>query len=255
MTFPEISLKGNHNVASISEETFRFMAELSNNNNKTWFDQNRKRYEEHVRNPLKALAEMLEDPIALVLPEFSSKAKVSRINNDIRFSPNKPPYKERMWISFGDESVRCANLFAGIDANGWTTGAGIADQKRTPLDNWRTNLLNFEDVWRRYAKTIGLRETVQVHLENPYKKPLYPDATDDLRDLVQARGVWFVDRYRREFELSPFDDVSRGICQFLPVYLFMTISGKDLPARLAALGNRIIAPDRNIHNLWKSLSG
>lgn len=242
-------------MASISEETFRFMALLSKNNNKSWFDQNRKRYEKHVRNPLRALAEMLEDPVSLVLPEFSGKAKVSRINNDIRFSPNKPPYKERMWISFGGESSRCANLFAGVDANGWTTGAGIAEPKRLPLETWRTNLLTFKDVWRKYAEAIGLGDKVKAHLENPYKKPLYPDVPDDLRDLVQARGVWFVDRYRRDFELSPFDDLSRGICCFLPAYLFMTIPARNLPARLAALGNRIIAPDRDIHNLWKSLSG
>jgi uncharacterized protein (DUF2461 family) len=241
-------------MGSIGVETFRFMAELSQNNSKPWFNRNRDRYVEHVREPMKALAGMLEDPVALVLPEFSGKAKVSRINNDLRFAPNKPPYKTRMWISFGGESSRCANLFAGVGVDGWTTGAGIGDSKREPLDTWRTNLLEFKDVWRRYADAIGLGGEAQAHTENPYRKPLYSDLPDDLRDLVQARGVWLVDRVRRSFDRSPFEDFARGICRFLPAFLFMTLPAKNLPARLSELGTRIIAPDREIHDLWKSLT-
>ena len=80
----------------IGTESFQFMKDLWDNNNKSWFDENRKRYEKVLRNPMKELAEDLSGPISIILPEFTGKVKVSRINNDIRFSPNKPPYKEHM---------------------------------------------------------------------------------------------------------------------------------------------------------------
>ena len=48
----------------ISEESFQFMADLYESNNKEWFAENRKRYEKNVRQPIKAMAEALVDPQA-----------------------------------------------------------------------------------------------------------------------------------------------------------------------------------------------
>ena len=36
---------------SFGTELFRFLRELEANNNREWFNQNRSRYEEHVREP------------------------------------------------------------------------------------------------------------------------------------------------------------------------------------------------------------
>jgi uncharacterized protein (TIGR02453 family) len=236
----------------LNEESFRFMADLYRNNNKPWFDDNRKRYEEHVRNPMKALAEDLEDPVSLLLPEFSGKAKISRINNDIRFSPNKPLYKEHVWISFGSGTGPCSDIFAAIDRHGWTCGTGICDPKREGMENWRQNLLQYADLWRRYAHALGIGKEVKIFAENPYKKPLYPDIPDDLLAYIQPRGIWIVDVSRTKFERSEVEEFFRGFCKFAPVYLFMTIPTPDLPGRLKELGSTIIAPDQEIDTLWKA---
>jgi len=71
-----------------------FFTELERNNNKGWFDANRKRYEEQVKAPfLTFVAEMIErlqvlDPTLTVNPKDS----IARINRDIRFSKDKSPY-------------------------------------------------------------------------------------------------------------------------------------------------------------------
>jgi len=72
----------------LTQETYDFLAELEKNNSKVWFDENRKRYEQFVRQPIKSLAEALDDPVSLIMTEFDGKSKISRINNDIRFTPN-----------------------------------------------------------------------------------------------------------------------------------------------------------------------
>ena len=237
----------------LSEESFCFMADLYQNNNKQWFDANRKRYEQHVRNPIKALAEDLEDPVSLLLPEFSGKAKISRINNDIRFSPNKPLYKEHVWISFGGGTGTCSDLFAAIDRHGWTCGVGLHDPKREGMEHWRQNLLKYADLWRGYAKALGIRKAVKLFTELPYKKPLYADIPDDLMELIQSRGIWMVDASRIKFQRSEVEEFFRGLCKFLPIYLFMTIPTAELPDRLAELGSPVIAPDPDIDRLWKVL--
>ena len=63
----------------------RFFIGLELDNSKSYFEANRKTYENEVRGPMVALLASLE-------PEFGA-AKLSRPNRDIRFSKDKSPYK------------------------------------------------------------------------------------------------------------------------------------------------------------------
>jgi len=239
-------------MSEISTETFRFMADLWNNNNKQWFDRNRKRYEQTVREPLKELAESLAGPVSTILPEFNGKPKISRINNDIRFSPKKPLYKEHMWISFsagGDCSE--ADIFAAVDRNGWCTGCGIGSNKREPLDGWRKNLLEYTDLWLEYTDSISFGKKSRAYFENIYKKPLFPDIPEEIYDLVQAKGVWIVDDPINEFTVSPEADFFAGMCKNLPIYLFMSQPAGLLESRLSELGRIITPPNREVERIWK----
>ncbi len=72
----------------------RFFEELAKNNNKEWFDSQRKRYEQSVKKPFSAFVEEMINRIAALDPEVQIQAKdaTMRINRDIRFSPDKTPY-------------------------------------------------------------------------------------------------------------------------------------------------------------------
>jgi len=239
---------------TLSPESFKFMADLWTNNSKLWFDENRKRYEEHVQKPLKALAESLSAPVSSILPEFTGKAKVSRINNDIRFSPNKPLYKQHMWISFGGVvGTGCADLFVGISGSGWSAGAGIGAPKREPLDGWRENLVAESARWEKYRRALEDSYGLLVYPENSYSKPLYPAAPASIQPILQAREVWLVTQPRPDFTGDPTHELYLALCAILPAHLFMVAPRALLPARLAELGREIKAPDKTIEKLWKAL--
>lgn len=78
-----------------SPDFIAFFKELGANNNKEWFDANRKRYEAAVKKPFAAfvgdliLAMRKDEPNLLAEP----KDCIFRINRDIRFSADKTPYK------------------------------------------------------------------------------------------------------------------------------------------------------------------
>ncbi|MDP8205364.1 MAG: DUF2461 family protein [Candidatus Electryonea clarkiae] len=239
-------------MSTINNDTFKFMADLYDNNNKEWFNLNRKRYEVHVREAMKNMANSIAGPVSTVVKEFSGKPKISRINNDIRFSPNKPLYKEHVWISFGEKD-HIAGLFAAIGKNGWATGCGIGAPKREMLDNWRKNLVTHIDTWRKYAKAIDLENNIDIYTENLYKKPLFPDIPDDVNDMVQARGTWIVDKPKLKFKNSPEEDYFNGICRMLPIYLFMASTPADLLKRIAELGDNIAAPNEHVEKYWNVL--
>ena len=229
------------------------MADLWENNNKEWFDANRKRYLKHVRDPMKTLAESLAGPVSTILPEFVGNPKISRINNDIRFNPKKPLYKEHVWISFSGSSDSPADIFAAIGRNGWATGCGIGASRREPLDGWRKNLLQHADKWRLYRAITCDNDIMKVYLEGRYKKPLYPDIPEDLEELIQAKGVWIVDTSRTTFDGPTEAEFFNGFCRTLPIYLFMAIPPAFLPERLEELGTKIPAPNDKIGKMWQLL--
>ena len=73
-----------------------FFIELAANNNKDWFDLNRKRYENFVKEPFKDFVQHLIREVSKIDSSFKdleAKDCIFRINRDIRFSQDKTPYK------------------------------------------------------------------------------------------------------------------------------------------------------------------
>lgn len=79
-----------------TKEFLNFFIELAPNNNKEWFDENRKRYHDVVKEPFdKFVGDLLKEMAKKdkELKGIEAKDCVFRINRDIRFSKDKTPYK------------------------------------------------------------------------------------------------------------------------------------------------------------------
>lgn len=76
-------------------EFLEFFKDLSQHNNKEWFDKNRKTYEREVKKPFSDFVGEMINRISQYEPEIQIKPSdaIMRINNDIRFSKDKSPYK------------------------------------------------------------------------------------------------------------------------------------------------------------------
>ena len=77
-----------------TDDFLKFFQDLEKNNNKEWFDANRIRYKNSVKEPFYAFVDHMIGLIHERDPEVQITAKdaVMRINRDIRFSPDKTPY-------------------------------------------------------------------------------------------------------------------------------------------------------------------
>jgi uncharacterized protein (TIGR02453 family) len=92
-------------MAFFTKDFLAFFQELSANNNKEWFDLNRKRYEKEVKDPFKIFVQLLIDKLAVRYPTMETllaKDCVFRINRDIRFSKEKTPYKTMVSAVIGE---------------------------------------------------------------------------------------------------------------------------------------------------------
>ena len=92
----------------LSDITLKFLKDLQKNNNKTWFENNRKTYQ-LIKEDFLVLTQQIIDGIAIFdLPVGHLKAKdcTFRINRDVRFSKNKSPYKNNVGAYFNYEGKK-----------------------------------------------------------------------------------------------------------------------------------------------------
>jgi len=79
----------------MNKKLFTFLTQLTENNNKEWFDINRKQYEA-LRFDFIDFVQQIINEIAKFdksVANLDAKKCIFRINRDIRFSKNKSPYK------------------------------------------------------------------------------------------------------------------------------------------------------------------
>jgi uncharacterized protein (TIGR02453 family) len=124
-----------------------FFKELSANNTSEWFSQNRSRYEEHVKEPFKALvADVImgiqeHDPSIQVQP----KDVIFRINRDIRFSPDKAPYKTVCGASisrWGKKAMGKPGLYFEVGAKNAAIGGGVYMPSKEELALMRGHIIH-----------------------------------------------------------------------------------------------------------------
>lgn len=119
------------------QEGLQFLYDLSNINNRNWFLENKKRYEETLKEPSKQLIQTMEERFShLQLPyDAHPKRSVFRINRDTRFSKDKTPYKTNIGISFPYQSKDVSDnpadktekpgLYVHIDPKGCFIAGGL----------------------------------------------------------------------------------------------------------------------------------
>jgi uncharacterized protein (TIGR02453 family) len=89
----------------ITTDLFAFLADLEANNDRDWFQANKKRYEAVYREPLFRFIEDIGPLVAGLSPHYhaipsDSGGSLFRIYRDTRFSKNKTPYKTWAAIRF-----------------------------------------------------------------------------------------------------------------------------------------------------------
>ncbi|OUR67490.1 TIGR02453 family protein, partial [Cycloclasticus sp. 46_83_sub15_T18] len=93
-----------------NQQSFDFLQQLANNNNRVWFNEHKTQYEETIRGPALTLIEAMQSNIQALSPHFNAVAKktggsLMRVYRDTRFSKDKTPYKINIGIQF---KHRCA---------------------------------------------------------------------------------------------------------------------------------------------------
>ncbi len=217
----------------LSPEMMEFFLSIRFNNNQAFFEENRERYQRVVQQPLKELAEALGPTLLEIDPQFDVRSPrvVSRIRRDTRFSKNKDPYRDLMWLAWrytGEPTIdaMCFYMEVSLDAVRW--GFGYYAEHKATMDRVRRALLAkpqealsvmarcgvpeqfalYGNAYKRLAVPEGLPEAL-----HPFyiKKGFYFENTQGLQDFDALYSTRIEQRLREDFlKLAPLYHWIRG---------------------------------------------
>lgn len=108
----------------------RFLKSLKRNNDRDWFNARKSTYEAEVQLPWLAVVEAVNVVLADFAPEYVKPPRKAalRIYRDIRFSPNKQPYKTHVaawWSTTTQERTSGGGFYVHAGAEGVVIAAGV----------------------------------------------------------------------------------------------------------------------------------
>ncbi len=149
----------------MNEEIIQFLKELSENNNRNWFHENKSRYDRLRDGFLEEVQELI-NRISLFDPEISgleAKNTLFRIYWDIRFSLDKTPYKRHFaaYIAVGGRGSERGGYYIHLEPGNCILSGGVWCPPPRLLKMLR------KDIYDQIDEFVAI-------LENPRFKSTYP---------------------------------------------------------------------------------
>ncbi len=141
----------------LSTDLLQFLYELSQNNNKDWFERNKPRYEAVVKKPFEATVAAIIERISVFDPAYAAltpKDCIFRIYRDVRFSKDKTPYKNHISASFSPKGKKMdtggdySGFYLHIEFGSLMLGGGAYFLDKPALHKVRTAIMREPDTFR-----------------------------------------------------------------------------------------------------------
>lgn len=182
-------------LTGFTPNTFQFLKDINKNNYREWFYDHKHEYESELLFPLKAILEELTLPMYAIDSEFEMRPHraISRIYRDTRFSKDKSPYKNYMWLVFqrpivGEQWKDYPCFFLELKEDSYTIGLGLFHPQRKVMDNFRDAVsYNPEEFQRITQETVFKRGYTIVGEE--LKRPIKNNLSEYFQPWVQRKGV------------------------------------------------------------------
>lgn len=159
----------------LTSDSLQFLYDLSQNNNRDWFEKNKKRYETVLKKPFEALVAAVIERLLVFEPGYgpiTPKDCIFRLHRDTRFSKDKSPYKTHVSANFtpkGMKSTADAMSFPGyylhVEFGALWIGGGAYALEKEPLHRLRAaiaqdpsalhELIDHKDFKEKYGALRG----------------------------------------------------------------------------------------------------
>jgi uncharacterized protein (TIGR02453 family) len=161
----------------------QFFHGLKRDNSKTYFEAHRQVYEELVRQPMEALLAELEKDLGQ--PDI--EVKIFRLNRDLRFSPDKRPYKEHLGAYLS--SPRAGGVYLQVSGDGLYVAMGSHEMAPDQLTRYRDAVAGKDG--EKLARIVSalVKEGYQVTEPSFKRVPAGYPADHPRGDLLRCKGL------------------------------------------------------------------
>ena len=210
-----------------TDETVQFFLDLKFHNHTEYFHANHDRYVETVQKPFYAFIEELGPAMQKIDPlmEIRPHKCLSRIHRDTRFSRDKSPYRDHLWLLFRRQAEpREKSLMYwfefGPDRLSW--GMGVWGENRELFDLLRKRMQANPDGILALIDDMDLGRRKLALGGAFYKKlPVPPEIPPRLRQMYRAKELYIsrIDPpYEKAFTEKIVPEVRRDFTALAPLY-------------------------------------
>jgi uncharacterized protein (TIGR02453 family) len=193
-------------AAYFTPELLRFLAELKAHNDREWFQKNKSRYEESVRDPFLRFVADLAPRLKKISPHLVADPKpvggsMMRIYRDTRFSKDKTPYKTAVmahfWHAKGKEGATPA-FYLRLAPGDSVVGAGVWHPEPNALKRIRKAIVDDSKTWEKITRGREFRTVCGLVGESLKRPPPGFDANhpfiEDIKRKDFATSVGLADK-------------------------------------------------------------
>lgn len=151
-------------------KTFSFLKDLAANNEREWFNANKSRFEDDVREPARRLITEFGPHLKKISPHFNADPRpvggsMFRIYRDVRFSNDKRPYKTHTGIQFRHERAKDAHapgFYLHIEPGNCFAALGSWHPESVSLKAIREAIVEKPKEWSRAIGGKAFRERFEL---------------------------------------------------------------------------------------------
>lgn len=211
---------------------FEFFRELSTNNDREWFEDNKLRFKQSVQEPLVAFVEAMAPRLAKLSEHFVADPRLNggsifRIYKDVRFSKDKKPYKTNGGVQFRHAQGKDAHapgFYVHIAPDEVFFGGGIWMPPAPALLKIREAIREDSPGWREAAHGSSFRKRFDgVRGDALTRPPRGFDASESNIDDIKRKSFFAMEKGRQEQTraASFADDVAAAMTEASPLIRFL----------------------------------
>ena len=151
--------------AYFTDELFGFLKQLRRHNKREWFQANKARYEELVRDPCLRFIAAVAGPLQRVSPwlvadPHPTRGSMFRIYRDTRFSSDKRPYKTHVGMSFPHRGTKqrlhLPGFYLHLEPEGCFAAAGCWHPDNPTVTRIRNAIVARPEAWTKAVRGLEL---------------------------------------------------------------------------------------------------
>ena len=203
--------------AGFSSEMIEFFLSLRFNNHLAFFQEHQEAYLRAVQQPLRLFAEAMADTMLEIDPQMDVRPArvVSRIRRDTRFTNNKDPFRDHMWLSWrhaGEARMASVGMYWEVSPEGTHWGFGLYSDNKPIMESVRRRICSQPQEFLALEAACDVPERFVLQGDAYKRLPIPAELPEALHALYRKKSFYYENCARPDdFDSLFFDRIHQRL--------------------------------------------